>query len=145
MEQQTNPEAIQTKQTENLSQKSQDQVQKELQKSPKEQMEEFLSNEENKKQLHFIAEQIQKRFRNNWFELEQVLKKTPYKDRIHALNILNLMKFSDLLVAEIRQGKEKYKITLTNNQRLEILKSRKLELEQDLKQLEEEIKVLENK
>lgn len=108
-------------------------------------MEEFLSNEENKKQLHFIAEQIQKRFRNNWFELEQVLKKTPYKDRIHALNILNLMKFSDLLVAEIRQGKEKYKITLTNNQRLEILKSRKLELEQDLKQLEEEIKVLENK
>ena len=116
-----------------------------VQKSPKEQLEEYLADEENMKGLTLVAENISKKFNGNWFDFAQMLKKTPYKDTEQALAMLNMLRFAGLLIAMMRNKREMYKITLNKEARITLYKERIADIEFEKSQILKEIGKLEEK
>jgi len=116
-----------------------------VQKSPKEQLEEYLADEENMKGLTLVAENISKKFNGNWFDFAQMLKKTPYKDTEQALAMLNMLRFAGLLIAMMRNKREMYKITLNKEARITLYKERIADIEFEKAQILKEIGKLEEK
>lgn len=108
-------------------------------KSPKELLDDFLGEEKNREMLAATAKGLDERFRSNWFDLGQVVKKTKWKNVNDALQILNLLKLANYLTAEVRNGVEKYKITLTKEGKLLLLKERKQRLLKEIEEIDKEI------
>lgn len=108
-------------------------------KTPGEQLQEFLDDKENIKTLTVIAEAMQKKFNGNWFDFQQVLKKTPYKDSEGALNMLNLLRFAGLLQPAMRNKREMYKITLNSQAKVTLLEDRLQELNKEKETIEAEL------
>lgn len=111
-------------------------------KGTKEMFEEWFSEEGNKKMIAEVSNSLREKFKNKnggWFTLRDMTIFTSYKKIEDALGLLNLIKLGGLLVAEMKGGKEYYKVVLTNESKLRVLFQQKTRLEQEIKEIEEEI------
>lgn len=102
--------------------------------------------EENATMLAETADGIRKKLgkinKDGWFDLIMMCKFTGWKKPQDAIQTLNLLKLARLLVAEKRQGKEMYKITINRDARLRVLNSMLKEVNLRKKEIEEEIDLL---
>lgn len=128
---------------EELKQKAEEEVAK---LSPNQIFENWIKEPKNMEMLSEQADLLRKKFNSSnggWFDLIKVTKFTKLKKIKDALDVLNLLKLAGLLVAEMRGGKEMYKITINVQARLSVLKNLLLEVELKKKELEVEISQLE--
>lgn len=112
------------------------------QKSPQEMLNDWLNDPGTKKMLAEFAEELRQRFHHTnagWFELIHVTKFTRFKTLNQALEVLNYLKLSNLMVAEMRGKKEVYKIVMTDEAKLRVLESQLKQLDAKRKLLLEDI------
>ena len=106
-------------------------------KTPQEMIKEWLEEPGTKNMLSELAEELRRRFHHTnagWFELIHVTKFTRFKTLNQALEILNYLKLSNLLVAEMRGKKEMYKIVMNDSAKLRVLESqlKRLDVEREV-------------
>lgn len=103
----------------------------------------WLGDETNKQETARIATIFNQFFRGGWFTLSQVQQNTNYKTIPEAMRILNLLKLSGCLVAEMRGERELYKIVFGPEQKKAVLTTKKKKLEVELENVKGELKELE--
>ncbi len=108
-------------------------------KDPVELLQESLKDEKILKETISSAKEFQRLMAGQWFDLRQVINKTKYNTGEKALKVLNLMKLSGVLIAEMRNDKEMYKIVLTKDQKLIALNSILNRAKEKVKDIEDEI------
>lgn len=124
--------------------KSPAQVLREVEKkTPIQLLEEYLKDESNRKKIFQTAKSFHQLSAGQWFDLRWVVNKTKYDTGPEALKILNLIKLSGQLIAEIKNGKEMYKVVLTKDAKrialesiLEKTKQKQKDIELELLELE---------
>ena len=81
-------------------------------KTEKEIIEEYI--EQNRDNIVKVASELNIRFSGNWFGVEQMMKKTNYKDPKQCYEILSLLKLAGYMMARKnpKRGREEYKIIL---------------------------------
>lgn len=93
-------------------------------------MVEYLAQPEVKANLLTWATHLDERFHSNWFDMEQVIKKTRLKDLPNAQGVLNFLILGNLCHREIRaKGVMKYKITLNVEDKIVLLAKQAADLE----------------
>lgn len=99
----------------------------------------WLSDDTNKEEVARIASIFNQFFKGGWFTLSQVQQGTNYKTIPEAMRILNILKLSGCLVAEMRGERELYKIVFGDEQKLTVLSTKKKKLKEELEKVEKEI------
>ena len=84
-------------------------------------------------------------FRGNWFTLEQVMKKSQFKDQTTAIQLMQMMIFSDLCVTKNENGTQKFKIVLSLEDKINSLQKQIEQLDLKKKLLQAEIDRLNEK
>lgn len=99
----------------------------------------WLADEENKKQVVSISQIFNQHFKGGWFSLVQVMNTTNYKTVPEAMRILNILKLSGCLIAEIRGERELYKIVLGDDQREILLIQQRKKLEKQIEDIDNQL------
>ena len=60
----------------------------------------WLEKSENRKFLTEMQEELRKRFSDNWFTIEQVIKKTSYKNPPQVLKLMAFLKFGKYVISK---------------------------------------------
>lgn len=113
-----------------------------INKTPEEMFKDWFEDEGNKGMLSEMANELKKKFSDKnegWFDLQKMITFTRFKKLEECLQILNLLKLGGLLVAQIREKKEVYKIVMNSDSKLRVLQNLKKLKEKELKEIEEEI------
>lgn len=107
----------------------------------KDTVEKWLEDPVNKTQVIEVAQTFNSIFRGGWFTISNVMSVTNYKTMPEALRILNILKLSNCLIAELRGGgsKEVYKITLNKDMRITFLKNQEKKLVKQLEEIRKEL------
>jgi hypothetical protein len=84
-------------------------------------MEKYLSDPDVQKNLKRAASDFQSRFRETWFTLSQVTKKTNYKDVKQANHILQVLTLADYAGVRADRGMVEYRIVLDKKDKAEII------------------------
>ena len=105
----------------------------------KETVEKWLEDPINKAQVVEVAQTFNSIFKGQWFSISSVMSVTNYRTMPEALRILNILKLSNCLVAEIRKTKEVYKITLNKDMRITFLKNQEKKLVKQLEEIRKEL------
>lgn len=92
------------------------------QKSTREIMEDYLNMPEVCNNLRAWGRSFAERFHNNWFTVEQVIKKTPCKVISNAQGILDYLILKGWAHRMDHQGVMKYKITFTPQEKIHQLR-----------------------
>ena len=115
----------------------------------KEELDNYLNQPDVVKNLNEWANFFNKRFRGNWFTLEQVTKKSGIKNRQEAWQTMNLLILKSLAYQKEEEvGKGiivKYKIVFTDNERLELLKGHLAAIDLQREKVQNEIKDLDRR
>lgn len=89
------------------------------------------------------AKHLLERFRGNWFDFEQVLKKTPLKDANSAKGVLDMLILSGLCHREVKpKGVVKFKICLEKGDKVALLEKEAEDLKQQRDAILREIEAL---
>lgn len=97
--------------------------------SPQEIMEAYLKDPVVKQNLINTALDFITIFRGNWFTLEQIRKKTHFKDQDSSIQVIQMMIFSDLCVSKVENNEQKFKIVISKEEKIK-------ELERQVEQLD---------
>lgn len=89
-----------------------------------------LLEPETKAGLLSSAQNLDVRFRSNWFTLEQIMKKTNVKNVVNAAQLMNILELSGLSIkVQSKNGEYKYKITIPKEVQIANLLSQIEEME----------------
>lgn len=73
-------------------------------------VQDIIDNKKLHSEAKLTATYLSQRFRNNWFDLIKIQKKTKVKKIEDILNMLIVLKMHGFLKAEMRNKVEKYKV-----------------------------------
>lgn len=111
----------------------------------KEVMDKYLNDETIKANHVKIAEFLEKRFRGNWFTLEQIVKKTNVKSSSEAMQMMLGLHLFGLSTSVDNNGSSKFKITLSSEERIKVLEGHKQNHLDQISLLDAEIAELKSK
>lgn len=112
--------------------------------TPKEVVEQYLSDPSVKKNLQETATFFHEKTNGNWFGIEKIQKKTPWKEVEAISNILQMLILSDLCAVTIdEKGVHKFKITLSLKDKANSLRQEVVKLQGKIDVLNKEIERLE--
>lgn len=117
---------------------------KEAQKQAKQKFDEWFHSEDTQSRLRQVAEYLHSVFGSQWFTLDKMQKRTGYKkpeEAIQTLSFLNTGGWIESRMSEnVKNPREKYRVILTEEDRLSLLEQEQSTLELQLKQLKARIK-----
>lgn len=99
----------------------------------------YLNDKDVKNNVTYWANEFQKRFNGNWFTLEKVMKKTIFKQKHEAVQVLQLMTLSGVCHVTTQNNELKYKITLDPKKRLALLENEQERLHEEKKRVLEQL------
>lgn len=114
-------------------------------RSAREVLKDYLSDPKVKDNLLSWAKYFEERFHGNWFDMMQVLKKTPLKSAGNATGVLDMLVLANLMHREVRNKVLKFKITLDPNDKIRLLKAEIVALDQQREAIQRQIDTLETK
>jgi len=82
-----------------------------------------LDNPQIETNLFKSANNLNTRFRGNWFTLAQIVKKTSVSNPIHASQLMNMLEMRGLAIKLQHKGEEKYKISISKELQIANLES----------------------
>ena len=108
----------------------------------KKDVEDWLNDKDKMLEVAAVAKTFDSIFKGQWFSIGQVQRATNYTTVEAALRILNLLKLSKCLIAEVKGQREMYKITLSEDHRKLYLEQQEKRLSKQLDEIREELKTL---